>query len=121
MKISFFDRKQKEELSSAKREKLLKDIGKLDKNLFNIASGLIDEISFMYAELTDLKEIIKKSGAVEVYQNGANQFGLKKSAATDAYNTTLKNYVVVNKQLAALISGKAAEEDDEFDNFLNEK
>ena len=75
----------------------------------------------MYAELLDLKEIIKRTGAVEFYQNGATQKGIKKSAAVDSYNTILKNYITVHKQLAALISGDGAEIEDDFEDFLKEK
>ncbi|WP_416830229.1 hypothetical protein [Helicobacter ganmani] len=121
MKFSCLTKKEKEVLSFDKKSQLLKDIEKIDKKLFNIATNLIDEIAFIFAELTDLREIIKKSGAVEFYQNGANQRGIKKSAAIDAYNTILKNYVTVCKQLASLISDVDIDADDDFEDFLKEK
>ena len=50
------------------------------------------------------------------YKNGENQFGLKKSAALEAYNTIIKNYNSVIKQLLDILPEGV--EADELESFL---
>ena len=64
---------------------------------------LIKSAAFMRMVLEDLSERISKEGSVEEYQNGENQRGMKQSAALQAYNSTVKNYVGVIKQLFSLL------------------
>lgn len=43
------------------------------------------------------------NGYTEPYQNGANQSGQKKRPEVDVYNTMIKNYASVIKQLTELL------------------
>lgn len=82
--------------------KLNKNKIKLDGltgNKREVAESLLDKIVFMETELDKLQTAIKEKGWVEAYQNGANQFGLKKSTEGDVYNTLIKNYNTTLKQL----------------------
>ena len=57
----------------------------------------------MRITLDDLQKIISEQGPVEHYQNGANQFGLKQSAALQSYNVLVKNYASVIKTISGFL------------------
>ena len=83
---------------------------------------LIDNIAFMSLELEKLRREIEENGVTEEYKNGENQFGRKKSAAADVYNTMFKNFLSAQKQLDELAKEpQGAEISDGFDDFLNAK
>ena len=68
--------------------------------------GLIQNAAFMRIVLDDLQAEIKEKGYSDIYQNGANQKGTKTAAPLQAYNTTIKNYNAVIKQLVSLLPEK---------------
>ena len=76
---------------------------KLDENERAVIVPLIQNAAFMRVTLEDLQEIIAEQGPVEAYQNGANQSGMKQSAALQSYNATVKNYAAVIKTLFGLL------------------
>jgi len=84
------------------------------KNLFKglqhdkalLTEKLIENAAFMSVLLMDLQENIKDNGYKDKYQNGVNQYGYKKSVAADLYQTTIKNYTSVIKQLNDLLPNK---------------
>lgn len=63
------------------------------------AKHLIENAAFMAVSLEDLRAEINEKGWTESYQNGANQSGVKKSAASECYTATYKNYLATVKQL----------------------
>lgn len=67
------------------------------------ATALFQKVEFMDAELQKLQEILKEKGWTENYQNGSNQFGMKKSSEADVYNTLIKNYTSAMKQLDEML------------------
>ena len=78
----------------------------------------------MAASLFELREKINEKGYVEVYQNGANQKGIKKCSEVEIYNTMIKNYSSVVKQLTDLIPKKqenTSDQSDGFDDFVNNR
>ena len=75
----------------------------MDSNRKALIIPLIQNAAFMKVTLDDLQAEIKKSGVVEVYQNGANQHGFKQSSALQSYNALIKNYAAVNKTLAQMM------------------
>lgn len=86
-----------------------------------ILKGPIEEVSFMKIKLNDLKDQINKDGFTEVYQNGANQTGIKKSSCVDIYNTMVKNYTTLMKEIMNRFPKEEFEnssDDDDFDHFL---
>ena len=84
--------------------------------------SLIDEASFMYVTLKDLKQQINRDGIKEKYKNGSNQWGYKDSTEVKTYNTMIKNYTSVIKQLNDIIpTAKKINPEDEFDSFNNLK
>ena len=64
---------------------------------------LIQNAAFMKVTLEDLQEIINSEGVTEVYQNGANQKGIKQSATLQSYNSLIKNYTAVIKTLSNIL------------------
>ena len=93
----------KEERISREIERLSNLFSDADENKKEIISTLIQNAGFMRIALEDLQEIINRDGTVERYQNGANQFGIKQSAAVQSYNALVKNYAAVIKTLSGII------------------
>lgn len=79
---------------------ILKD---LDKNKLAACSALVDRAAFITVSLEDLEEQLNQTGWVEEYQNGENQFGMKKSAAADVHISLTKNLNAIVKQLLELV------------------
>ena len=74
-----------------------------DANKRAVIESLLQNAAFMAVTLQDLQEIINQEGATEVYQNGANQSGVKQSSTMQAYNSLIKNYSTVMKTLTSLV------------------
>lgn len=94
----------------SKEEKIRKEIKRLEKILVNMpekpknaAKSLINNAAFMHASIEELQEAINEKGYVEEYSNGANQKGFKKRNEVEIYNTMIKNYAAIMKQLTDLI------------------
>lgn len=67
-----------------------------------IAETLAGEIEFIARTLDALKQTVTEHGAVDVYQNGKQEF-MRESPALKAYNTTIQRYSLLYKQLAELL------------------
>ena len=94
---------KKETLIMKERERLERVFFHVEPNQLQTVDGLIDRAAFMRITLEELEKEINTSGAVEMYQHGKEQSGLKASAAIQAYNGTVKNYATVIKQLVSLL------------------
>lgn len=62
--------------------------------------GLLQDAAFMHATLDETRMMIRRDGVTERYQNGAAQFGIKKSSAVEVYDRMLNSYAKVMKQLS---------------------
>ena len=72
----------------------------------------------MSITLEDLKKDIVKYGVKETYVNGKDQYGFKESIESKTYNTMIKNYMNIIKQLNDMLpKEKQINEDDEFNRF----
>ena len=99
-------------------QRLKKMFKELSDNKKKMAEKLIENASFMSITLDELKEDIKVYGVKETYVNGVNQFGFKESIESKTYNTMVKNYMNIVKQLNDMLpEQKQINEDDEFDKF----
>ena len=78
----------------------------LDENKKAIVSPLLQNAAFMKITLEDLQEKINEEGVVDIYQNGANQYGTKQSATLQSYNSLIKNYASVMKTLEVMLPFK---------------
>lgn len=100
----------KKELAKLKR--IFKNI---EPNKLKTVEKLIQNAAFMSQSLDDLQEIIKEKGYTEEYQNGANQYGTKKTCEIEIYNTMVKNYSSIIKQLIDLLPKEEAAADELLD------
>lgn len=119
-----YEGKNKDEIIKAEKRKLAGIYTRLDKKTKKAVDSLVDEAAFMAASLYELREKINEKGYVEAYQNGVNQKGIKKCSEVEIYNTMIKNYFSVVKQLTDLIPKKTentGERSDGFDDFVNNR
>lgn len=92
----------------------------LDENKMKLAKNLIENAAFMSTTLEDLKKDIIKYGVKETYVNGKDQFGFKESIESKTYNTMIKNYMNIIKQLNDMLpQEKKIDEKNEFDKFCD--
>lgn len=119
-----YTEKSKDEIIKAEKRKLAGIYNRLDKKTKKAVDSLVDEAAFMAASLYELREAINEKGYVEEYQNGANQKGIKKCSEVEIYNTMIKNYSSIVKQLTDLIPKKvenAGGNSDGFEEFVNNR
>ena len=74
---------------------------------------LLENAAFMRVTLDELQIKIRLEGATDEYQNGANQCGVKISAAIQAYNQLMKTYHTLMDKLMAKLP--QTQESDDFD------
>lgn len=94
--------KTKEQRIKSENTRLKGIFKDLDENKKKVVMPLIQKAAFMHVELEELQKEIEEKGCIDEYQNGANQWGTKKSAAVDVYNTMIKNYTAIIKTLTDL-------------------
>ena len=105
-----------------------KELQKLKKIFKDIEPGkqktvekLISNAAFMAESLDELQDVIREKGFVEEYHNGANQSGIKKCSEVEIYNTMIKNYSSIIKQLVDLLPNESKNSGDELLDFINRK
>ena len=105
-----------------------KELQKLKKIFKDIEPGkqktvekLISNAAFMAESLDELQDTIREKGFVEEYHNGANQSGIKKCSEVEIYNTMIKNYSSIIKQLIDLLPNESKNSGDELLDFINRK
>lgn len=93
---ALIEKNKKIKKETQRLKKLFKD---LPENKHKMAEKLIENASFMSITLDELKEDIKIYGVKETYVNGKDQYGFKESIESKTYNTMVKNYMNITKQL----------------------
>ena len=93
----------KEQRITEELNRISKYFEEVDANQKAIVAPLLQNAAFMKVTLEDLQEIINAEGVTEIYQNGANQRGVKQSATLQSYNSLIKNYASVIKTLSQLL------------------
>lgn len=112
----------REERISQELQKLKKNFTRLDAKTKKTVENLINNAAFMAVTLEDLQKSINLNGAVSEYQNGENQWGTKKSPEVEIYNTMIKNYASVIKQLTDLLpKPEPKQQKDELEKFINNR
>lgn len=96
-------KKKKETRIREEKERLSEIFKGLEKNKLDTCEALIDRAAFITVSLQDLEEMLNLTGWVEEYQNGENQYGMKKSAAADVHISLTKNLNAIMKQLLELV------------------
>lgn len=104
---------------------VFKEIKRLEGLLQNLPAdklkanqSLIENAAFMTVQLKELQIVMNKNGVISEYQNGANQWGTKKSPEVEIYNTMIKNLVVVMKSINDLLPDGEASKSDALLDFL---
>lgn len=104
------------------KQRLLTIYSKMDSKKLVLAEQLIENAAFMEATLEDCKNQMNKKGVKEKYKNGEKQWGYRESIEAKNYNTMIKNYMGIIKQLNDMLpDGKPLSPEDEFDLFNNVK
>jgi hypothetical protein len=109
-----------------KKEKIYIEIERLRKLFENMpeskkqtAESLILNVAFTTVTLNDLQDAMNENGVISHYQNGANQWGTKKSPESDIYNAMIKNHMAMIKQLIDLLpEGETENKKDSLMEFL---
>lgn len=94
----------------------------IDRDRKTISDSLMRRAAFMSVTIADLEDDINVNGYISHYQNGEHQHGTKKSPEIEIYNTMIKNYSSVIKQLSDNLTpaeGRTAK--DNLLSFLKEK
>ncbi len=92
-------------------QKLVDIFSPLPENERAFLQPLLENAAFMRATLDELQAEIRRGGAVEEYQNGANQHGVKISATIQAYNQMMKTYHALMDKLLAKLPTEDGEKD----------
>lgn len=98
-KEEIYTEEERESLKKTELAKLRKIFKSLPGDIKKTCEGLIEHAAFQRVLLDELSKMIQKDGLIEVYINGPNQMGFKKSTAVDAYDKAMKTYSSVIKQL----------------------
>lgn len=85
------------------RTRLMRIFVDLDENKKETCEALIDRAAFITVSLQDLERQLNATGWVETYQNGENQYGMKKAAAADVHISLTKNLNAIMKELLNLV------------------
>ncbi len=112
------DNLERNKKTKSELRRLSKLFGDLDDSTRGIVKPLIENAAFMSVSLDELQNIIREKGFSETYQNGENQFGTKKTVEVDIYNTMIKNYASVIKQLCDLSPTAQPEQDGKLFTYL---
>lgn len=114
----------------AKQQEIKKEISKLNKLFKDMepktkkaVQSVVENAAFMAVTLRELQEYLNKNGLTCEYQNGENQFGIKKAPEVEIYNTMIKNFISAMKSLTDLLPKEIANKikDDGFDEFVNNR
>lgn len=91
--------KQRRKLINAEFERLIRHFENVGAGRRATLEKLINEAAFMAITLEETRKTIENEGITERYQNGANQWGIKKSAAVEVYDKMVNTYSKVIAQL----------------------
>ena len=89
--------------------RLVELFSQLPANERTFIQPLLENAAFMRVTLDELQIKIRLEGATDEYQNGANQCGVKISAAIQAYNQLMKTYHTLMDKLMAKLPQEAKE------------
>lgn len=99
----------KKECMDRELARLVELFSPLPANERTFIQPLLENAAFMRVTLDELQIKIRLEGATDEYQNGANQCGVKISAAIQAYNQLMKTYHTLMDKLMAKLPQEAKE------------
>lgn len=90
---------------------------KLDNDKSKLALSLLDKAQFMEKTLSKLQQKVNDDGVVTTMSQGSYEIE-RENPALKSYNTTIKNYTSVIKQLNDMLPSKEnPNKDDGFEGF----
>lgn len=114
MAQGIYTEKQRKELIEQEYERITKAV-KVERATLE---KLFREAAFMAVTLDETRQIINRDGITETYQNGANQSGVKKSAAVEVYDKMVNTYAKVIAQISRELPSEEEEAGNELMEFL---
>jgi hypothetical protein len=94
----------------------------MDAKTKKVVKPLIENAAFMSVTLEDLQNHINLHGVTDKYQNGANQWGTKKSPEVEIHLQMTKNHTQIMKQLSDLLPKATPKtKGDGFEEFVNSR
>jgi regulator of replication initiation timing len=95
-------------------ERLRSLFSSVDETKTQLVDNLIEQAAFMKVELGVLQEQIRKYGAIQVSNKGAQ----RQTEAAKYYTKLVNSYGTVIKTLNSILGKSVQEGDDAFDEFL---
>ena len=97
--VQIYSEKQRKAKIKKEKKRLEEIFKNIETNRSKLVESLIADAAFQRVTLEETREIISRDGVIEVYQNGANQRGIKKSSAVEVYDKMVNTYSKIIKQL----------------------
>lgn len=121
-KIEISKRRSRARFVNLEIERISKLFDNLAPEQKELARPLIENAGFLSYTLNELRKEITDFGIKEEYQNGLNQSGYKDSVAVKTYNSMMRTYMIVIKQLSDMLPNSNKDDlQDEFDRFCDEE
>ncbi len=109
---------EKDKLVEEELNKIKKIFKNMDVDVKDLNEKLIYNAAWLAVSLDELTQTIDEKGVIIEYQNGANQWGTKKSPESELYTSWSKQYAQIMKQLSDLLPKGGNNEGDELLQFL---
>lgn len=117
-----YGKKEKDKLVKKEQASIKKRFNDLSEDIKGLNEKLIYNAAWLAVSLDELTQHMDKHGVVIEYQNGANQWGTKKSPESELYTSWAKQYSTTMKQLSDLLpKDNNKGDDDGFDAFVNKR
>lgn len=105
---------------SQEMKRLKKILKLIPKDRQPIANNIYNELLFLQRTLDKLKQEIDENGTTTLFKQGAQEF-IRENPALKGYNTTIKNYSNLYKQLIDMLPPvEPVEKEDPLIEFLKE-
>lgn len=120
--LQVLSRIDRDKMISDEVRKLKKIFKNIEQDKVKLVQGLIDNASFIYVTLYELREILLETGTIENFENGSQKL-LREHPAMKNYNSMIKNYSTIMNQLFDFLpdKGEGTEKRDEFLEFIKGK
>lgn len=105
---------------STEMKRLKKVLKLIPKDRQPIANNIYNELLFIQRTLDNLKKEVDENGTTTLFKQGQQEF-LRENPALKGYNTTIKNYSNLYKQLVDMLPPvKSIEESDQLIDFIKD-
>ena len=101
-----FSQKERENIKDKNIKAIKARLKLADKDAVKLNEHLIEEAAAYATNLAEINKIIERDGLVDYYQNGANQWGTKKSVVAELKPKYTATYQSLIKQLTELLPTK---------------